>query len=129
MDSTERTTKSSSSSMDQSPSAGSAPSKARQVPDDIKEVAAQLGNRVTDAYDQTKEAVTGAYDKTSEIVSDNYQQVIAYGRKHPGTLTLISLGAGVGIGLLLASGRKTRTSRIIGPVAAALSQVASEVFR
>jgi hypothetical protein len=80
---------------------------------------------------QTREAVTNAYEKTSEVLSTSYDQAMSYGRENPGKLTLIAFGAGIGIGLLLASGMggRSRTERIAEPIVGALSQIALEIFR
>jgi ElaB protein len=83
-------------------------------------------------YGQAKHAVTNAYDRTSEVLTNTYDQAMTYGRENPGKLTLIAFGAGIGIGLLLASsvgGGRSRTNRIAEPVINALSQVATEFFR
>jgi len=83
------------------------------------------------AYEQTKQVVTDAYGKTSEVLSNTYDQAMTYGRENPGKLTLIAFGAGIGIGILLASGMggRSRTNRIAEPIVGALSQVAMEFFR
>jgi hypothetical protein len=85
---------------------------------------------VIDAYDKTSEVLSNAYDKTSEVLSNTYDKTLTYGHQNPGTLTLISFGAGIGIGLLLASslGGRSRTSRIAEPAVNALSQLALEFF-
>jgi ElaB/YqjD/DUF883 family membrane-anchored ribosome-binding protein len=109
-----------------SPQTASAPQKA-------KELASEMSGRMEAAVDQTKRAVTDAYDKTSEVLSNTYNQTMDYGRENPGKVTLIAFGAGIGIGILLASGfaggRSTRTTRIAEPVVNALSQIAMEFFR
>jgi ElaB/YqjD/DUF883 family membrane-anchored ribosome-binding protein len=87
---------------------------------------------IQSAYDTTKQAVSTAYDKTSQVLSNTYDQAMTYGKEHPGQLTLIAFGAGIGIGILLAAsfgGGRSRTSRIAEPVVNALSQVALEFFR
>ena len=83
------------------------------------------------AYEQTKQVVGDAYGKTTEALSNTYDQAMTYGRENPGKLTLIAFGAGIGIGVLLASGfgGRSRTSRIAEPIVGALSQVAMEFFR
>jgi ElaB/YqjD/DUF883 family membrane-anchored ribosome-binding protein len=91
-----------------------------------------FGNRSSEVMDQTKQAVTQAYDKTAETLTQTYSQAMDYGREHPGKLTLIAFGAGIGIGLLLAggfSGGRSRTSRIAEPAVDALSRIALEFFR
>jgi len=87
---------------------------------------------VQSAYDETKQVVNDAYGKTSEVLSNTYDQAMDYGKENPGKLTLIALVAGIGIGVLLASGfagGRSRSSRIGEPIVAALSQVAMEFFR
>jgi len=113
----------STTSVGQSPTA-SAPQRAREVASDVSA-------GVQNAYDQTVKAVGDAYDKTSEVLSNTYDQTMTYGRENPGKLTLIAFGAGIGIGLLLASGMggRSRNSRFVEPVVTALSQVALEFFR
>ena len=107
------------------PQSASAPQKA-------KEMASEMSGRMEAAVDQTKRAVSDAYDKTSEVLSNSYNQTLEYGRENPGKLTLIAFGAGIGIGILLASGLgggRSRTNRIAEPVVTALSQIAMEFFR
>lgn len=83
------------------------------------------------AYEQTKQVVGDAYGKTSEVLNNTYEQAMTYGRENPGKLTMIAFGAGIGIGVLLASGfgGRSRTSRIAEPIVGALSQVAMEFLR
>jgi ElaB/YqjD/DUF883 family membrane-anchored ribosome-binding protein len=85
-------------------------------------------SRGADIMDQTQQALTEAYDKTSSTLNETYDQAIEYGREHPGQLTLIAFGAGIGIGLLLASTFSSR-SRIMPPVVDALTGIATEIFR
>jgi ElaB/YqjD/DUF883 family membrane-anchored ribosome-binding protein len=101
-----------------------------QLRDRATEAGAQLRDRATEAYDQTKQAVNQAYDKTSQAVSSTYDQAMTFGREHPGQLTLIAFGAGIGIGVLLASGgSRRRTTRFAEPAINALSEIALEFFR
>lgn len=104
--------------------AGAAPQRAR-------EIASEVTSGVQSAYDQTVKAVSGAYDKTSEVLTNTYDQTMTYGRDNPGKLTMIAFGAGIGIGVLLASGLggRRRTARYTEPIVNALSQVALEFFR
>jgi ElaB protein len=104
---------------------GAAPQRAR-------EIVSEVGGGVQTAYDQTVKAVSEAYDKTSEVVSNTYDQTMTYGKENPGKLTLIAFGAGIGVGVLLASGLgggRSRNTRFAEPIVAALSQVALELFR
>ena len=87
-----------------------------------------LLNRGSSVYDETKQAVSQASDRTAKILSDGYKQAVSYGREHPGKMTMIALGAGFGIGLLLA-GRRSRMSRYAEPVINALSYMALEFVR
>lgn len=97
-----------------------------------REIASDVGSGVQTAYDQTVKAVGEAYEKTSEVLTNTYDQTMTYGRDNPGKLTMIAFGAGIGIGILLASGfggGRSRNSRIAEPIVGALSQVAMEFFR
>lgn len=104
------------------PTTGSAPQRARE----------QQSGTGQSPIDQTKQVVSDAYGKTSEALTNTYDQAMTFGREHPGQLTLIAFGAGIGIGLLLASsfssGRST-SQRYAEPVVSALSNVALEFFR
>jgi ElaB/YqjD/DUF883 family membrane-anchored ribosome-binding protein len=94
------------------------------------EAGSQLRDRATEVYDQTRKTVNEAYDKTAQAVSSTYDQAMSFGREHPGQLTLIAFGAGIGFGLLLASGgSRRRTGRYAEPAINALSDIALEFFR
>jgi hypothetical protein len=86
---------------------------------------------VQGAYDQSVKAVSDAYDKTSETLTKTYDQAMTYGRDNPGKLTLIAFGAGIGVGVLLASGLGGRRSNsgYTEPIVNALSQAALAFFR
>jgi ElaB/YqjD/DUF883 family membrane-anchored ribosome-binding protein len=102
------------------------------APQRAKEVASEIGSQVQGAYDQSVKAVSDAYGKTSEAVTKTYDQAMTYGRDNPGKLTMIAFGAGIGVGVLLASGLGgRRNSRYIytEPIVNALSQAALAFFR
>ena len=88
------------------------------------------GTSAESAYTQTKRAMSQAYEKTNEILSSTYDQALTYARENPGKTTLIALGVGVGLGILLASGgRRSRIRRYGEPIVNALSDIAHEVIR
>jgi len=89
---------------------------------------AEIADQTKQAVDQTKEVLSEAYDKTSQTLNATYGQAMEYGREHPGQLTLIAFGAGIGVGLLLATTFSSR-SRIMPPVVDALTGIATEIFR
>jgi ElaB/YqjD/DUF883 family membrane-anchored ribosome-binding protein len=101
------------------------------APQRAKEVASEIGSQVQGAYDQSVKAVSDAYDKTSETLTKTYDQAMTYGRDNPGKLTLIAFGAGIGVGVLLASGLGGRRSNsgYTEPIVNALSQAALAFFR
>jgi hypothetical protein len=102
------------------------------APQRARDIASDVGSGVQTAYDQTIKAVGDAYGKTSEVLTNTYDQTMTYGRENPGKLTMIAFGAGIGIGILLASGLgggRSRNSRFAEPIVGALSQVALELFR
>lgn len=96
--------------------------------EEAKETGRQVMDQGKQVMDQTKEALSEAYDKTSKTLNATYGQAMEYGREHPGQLTLIAFGAGIGIGLLLASTFNSR-SRLMPSVVDALSGIATEIFR
>ena len=104
---------------------------ASSAPQRARELASEVGSGVQNAYDQTVKAVSDAYEKTSEALTNTYDQTLTYGRENPGKLTLIAFGAGIGIGVLLASGFGGRRSsnRYTEPIVNALSQVALAFFK
>lgn len=106
------------------------------VASDVSNLAASATQRaregVQTAYEETKQVVNDAYGKTTEALSNTYDQAMVYGKENPGKLTLIAFGAGIGIGVLLASGLtggRSRSSRVAEPIVTALSQVAMEFLR
>jgi len=79
---------------------------------------------------QVRNAISHAYERTNEILSNTYDQALMYARENPGKTTLIALGIGVGLGILLASGgRRSRIRRYGEPIVNALSNVALEIVR
>jgi ElaB/YqjD/DUF883 family membrane-anchored ribosome-binding protein len=101
------------------------------APQKAREVVSEISSQVQGAYDQSVKAVGDAYDKTSEALTKTYDQAMTYGRDNPGKLTMIAFGAGIGVGVLLASGLVGRrnNSHITEPLVNALSQVALAFFR
>jgi ElaB/YqjD/DUF883 family membrane-anchored ribosome-binding protein len=97
---------------------------ARQVGDQFSEAAAEkLG--------QAKQKVGEVYDQVNKTVNEQYTKAVGYSRENPGKTTLIALGIGVGIGLLIGgNARSSRRSRgrIVEPVINALSTLATEIF-
>lgn len=81
--------------------------------------------------DQARESFNQMYDRASRSVSETWDHAVDYGRKNPGTTTLIAFGAGVGIGLVIAGSftSRSRTQRLVPPVMNALSEIAAELFR
>ncbi|BCS54819.1 hypothetical protein GSVR_31270 [Geobacter sp. SVR] len=95
------------------------------------EAGQRVQQQASDMYDKTRRAVSEAYEKTSREVSGRYDQLMVYSRENPGKTTLIALGTGLGVGLLLGSvTRQARpTNRYAQPIVNALSDVAREYFR
>ena len=104
--------------------AASAPTRARDEASNIKD-------RASEVVDQTRQAVTNAYEQTTQALGNTYEQARTYSRQNPGTAMLVAFGAGVGLGIILASGLtgRSRMSRIAEPIVGALSQVAMEFLR
>jgi len=90
----------------------------------------EQGQTAESASAQARHVMSQAYERTNEILSNSYDQAVTYARENPGKTTLIALGIGVGLGLLLASGgRRSRIRRYGEPIVNALSDVALEMIR
>lgn len=63
--------------------------------------------RGTRIYGQVEQSVTDAYNKTSRAVKDTYDRTRTYSSENPGKTILLSLGIGMGLGLLLSVGART----------------------
>ncbi len=89
------------------------------------------GRMASDFVEQTRQSVSEAYDRTNRTLNDTYEKAMDYGRENPGSMTLIAFGAGIGVGILLASAYspRTRAGRIVPPVMNALSNLAQELIR
>ncbi|HWQ32110.1 MAG TPA: hypothetical protein VNQ79_04440 [Blastocatellia bacterium] len=87
--------------------------------------------RGAEMMDQAKQTVSDAYNRASRSMNETWEQAMDYSRQNPGTATLIAFGAGIGVGLLIASSfsSRSRAQRVIPPVMNALSEIASELFR
>jgi len=82
------------------------------------------------AYDRTKENLNQAYDRAAHSMQETWDQAVDYSRKNPGTASLIVFGAGIGVGMLIASNMtfRSRSQRIVPPIMRALSEIAGEYF-
>ena len=115
--------------------AASASSRVREEAATAKEHAREFvdetSKAASHAYEQASQAASHAYEHASQAVGDTYQSAMRYSRNNPGTVILVAFGAGVGIGILLASGMPTRSraSRIAEPVIGAISQIARDFIR
>jgi len=100
--------------------------------------ARQAGQTASDLLDKGAEALSQAYNQATDTVNDTVQQAVtygkqavSYGRENPGKAALVAFGAGIGIGILIASSvnSRTRTTRIVTPVLSAITEIAAEIFR
>jgi ElaB/YqjD/DUF883 family membrane-anchored ribosome-binding protein len=80
---------------------------AKEEPGSAGAAAQKIIERGAKIYGQVEQSVTGAYDKTTGAVKDTYDRARTYSSENPGKTILISLGAGVGLGLLLGVGART----------------------
>ncbi|NOT61663.1 MAG: hypothetical protein HOP19_15725 [Acidobacteria bacterium] len=85
---------------------------AQAVADKVSEAAHVVSERGTEAIKQAKQQVSEAYEQTSQRVSEQYGKAVEYGQENPGLTTLIAMGVGVAIGLLLASSVSALRSRV-----------------
>lgn len=82
--------------------------------------------RGTEAYVEAEKAVSDVYDKTASSVNETYKKIKSYSTENQGKTILITLGIGMGLGILLGAGSsyyRSRTSRYTRPEVNALSDM------
>lgn len=96
-----------------------------------KENIDQAVRKGEEAFDKTRENISEVYDRASRTAHQTLDQAIDYGRNNPGTATMIAFGAGLGLGLLIASNMNSRSrpQRMVPPIMRALSDITMEFFR
>jgi ElaB/YqjD/DUF883 family membrane-anchored ribosome-binding protein len=95
-----------------------------------EESAEEMKGRVNRTLRQAKDKVSDAYERSSDAVGRAYSRAMDYSKENPQTATLVALGAGVGIGLLLgwAMPARSRYPRLLPAVATALADAVLDVF-
>jgi len=101
-----------------------------EEPGNVGVAAESALERGAEVYRKAEHAVGDAYDKSAKAVSETCKHAKDYSCENPGKTILLTLGIGVGIGLLLgANTHRSRTGRFAEPVVNALSDVALAFFR
>ena len=110
--------------------------KVSAVVDKVSDVAQVVREQVeecsAEALHHAKEKVGQVYDRANRGLNEQYERAIGYGRENPGKTTLIALGIGVGVGLLVAGSFNSpsfRRRRMVGPIMNTLSTIADELLR
>lgn len=94
---------------------------------DVYEKASQMAG---EGYQKASEKAGEMYRQTSETMSDAYESGASYVRQNPGMTTLIALGVGVGIGLLLSSSmRRPRYQKFTEPIVDAIYDMVNDYVR
>lgn len=74
------------------------------------------------------ERLSDAYGRTAETAERLYDRAIDFGRENTGTATLLALGAGIAVGLWLASGDRGYRDRIVPTVATRMAEAVLDIF-
>lgn len=96
-------------------------------PESAGATAHNILERGTEAYVQAENAVSDVYDKTASKINEIYKKIKSDSTENPGKTILVTLGIGMGLGILLgaySSYRRSRTNRYTRPVVNALSDMA-----
>lgn len=103
----------------------------RSTMDNLEQTAKKGAEKGAEVIEKAKENFGEAYERASKTVTETYGHAVDYTRSNPGTATLVAFGAGIGVGLLIASNisSRSRTQRIVPPVMRAISEIAGELFR
>jgi ElaB/YqjD/DUF883 family membrane-anchored ribosome-binding protein len=92
----------------------------------------RIKDRGAEALDQAKKKVGRVYDQANKSLIEQYEKAMDYGRENPGKTTLVALGVGAGVGLLVANSfnaPRSRRRRLVEPIMNALSTLAKDLFR
>lgn len=92
----------------------------------------RIKDRGAEALDQAKQKVGRVYERANKSLIGQYENAMDFGRENPGKTTLIALGVGVGVGLLVANSfnaPRSRRRRLVEPIVNALSTLAYDLFR
>src|SRR5262245_8409057 len=118
------------------PSAHSASERGQSVVEKLGNAAHTVRERVeergAEVIDQAKRKAGQVYEQANKSLNEQYGKAMEYGREHPGKMTLIAFGVGVGVGLVLAgtyAAPHGRRRRMVDPVMNALTSIAHEMFR
>jgi hypothetical protein len=78
---------------------------------------------------RAKERLTGAYDRTSDMATRAYREAQKGVRQNPGLTALVALGAGVGVGFMLAGVNRSRSfrARALPVLATAIADAVHEI--
>jgi len=90
-----------------------------------------ISHAASETINQAKQKVGEMYDQVNKSVNEQYTRAVGYTRENPGTTTLIALGVGIGVGMLLVNnvkGSRGRRGRVVEPVMNAISTLAYELF-
>jgi ElaB/YqjD/DUF883 family membrane-anchored ribosome-binding protein len=98
----------------------------------VEETTEDLKARVTEKVGRAKDAITDAYEKSSDVATRAYSRAMDYSRENPRTATLVALGAGIGVGMLMgamgSSGRTRGYRKMFPSMALAVADAVLDVF-
>jgi hypothetical protein len=86
--------------------------------------------RVSEKLRGAKERLSDVYGRTSETADRLYHEVVDFGRSNPGTMALVALGAGISVGLWLASSDRSSPyrRRIVPSLATHAAEAILDIF-
>jgi len=86
--------------------------------------------RVSEKLRGAKGRLSDVYGRTSETADRVYHEILDFGRANPGTAALVALGAGISVGLWLASGDRSSSyrRRIVPSLATHVAEAVLDVF-
>jgi ElaB/YqjD/DUF883 family membrane-anchored ribosome-binding protein len=97
----------------------------------VEDTAEDLKTRVTDTVNRAKDKINDAYERGSDAATRAYTRAMDYSRENPRTATLVALGAGIGVGMLMGagmSGRSRSYRRMFPSMALAVADAVLDVF-
>src|SRR5262245_218046 len=97
----------------------------------LEEEVEEVEHKAAEKLRAARRRLSDAYDRTAQVANRAYSQTIDYARDNPGITALVTFGAGIGIGMLLAGGDRGYAryrGRIVPALATAAAEAVLEVF-
>ena len=105
-----------------------ATTEAAEAAEAVASAAEKARQATAQAVKEAKERLNRAYERSSDAVTQAYYRAMDYSRENPRTATLVALGAGFTLGMIVAHGGRRNDRRFLPAVMATLADTVVDVF-